>query len=272
MGEILNEGIDVVFQTKVVDRNGWLVYLNANMNKNRNVITKIGRALEDYNNRINAYYASLPSTDPGAAKPFTKYEVGNSLSAIYGMKSLGINPQNGQELFLKRDNEMTYDWSAAEQRCLGDKDPDYSGHFGINASWKGFSLYTSFAYQWGGQAYNTTMQSIENMTVTRYNGDRRILTERWKQVGDVTSLKSIADASETTRPTSRFVQDENILRFSSLSLGYSFKPEWVNRMGLSTLRMQFNMSDIATISSVKQERGTEYPFARTFNFTLNATF
>ena len=32
------------------------------------------------------------------------------------------------------------------------------------------------------------------------------------------------------------------------------------------------MNDIATISSVKTERGTSYPFARSFSFSLQVTF
>ena len=30
------------------------------------------------------------------------------------MKSIGINPADGQEIFLKRDGTVTYDWDAAE--------------------------------------------------------------------------------------------------------------------------------------------------------------
>ena len=67
------------------------------------------------------------------------------------------------------------------------------------------------------------------------------------------------------------VQDDNTLTFNSLSLGYDFNRQLVQRWGLSMVRLQFNMEDIATFSSIKQERGTSYPFARTFNFSLNIT-
>jgi hypothetical protein len=255
-----------------LDRNGLQVHLYANANMNKNEITKIGTALENYNKAIDSYFGSLTSTDVNAAKPFTKYEVGNSLSAIYGMKSLGIDPARGDEMYIRRDGTTTHVWSSAEQQSLGDSDPDVSGTFGLNASWKGFSVYAMFSYQFGGQAYNQTYQRIENVDLKQHSGDRRILTERWQKYGDVSKLKDIADQTQTTKPTSRFVQDQNELRFSSLSVDYTFKRNLINRLGLSQLRLQFNMADIFTLSTVKQERGTDYPFARTFNFSINASF
>lgn len=155
---------------------------------------------------------------------------------------------------------------------MGDSDPKISGSFGLNVRWKNFTLYTTFMYRWGGQAYNQTLQAIENVDLKSYSGDRRILTDRWKEIGDVTPLKDIKDQTYVTRPTSRFVQDDNTLTFNSLTVGYDFNKALVNRWGLSTLRLQFNMEDIATISSIKQERGTSYPFARSFNFSMNVSF
>jgi len=274
MGEILNEGLDLDFNVKAINRGDLIVYLNANANFNKNEITKIGKALEDYNKAIDDYFNQLGTSDRtgNSAKPFTKYEVGNSLSAIYGMKSWGIDPARGDEMYVKRDGTTTHIWSSAEQQCLGDSDPDVSGSFGLNASWRNFSLYAMFSYQWGGQAYNQTYQAIENVDLKSYNGDRRILTERWKKYGDVTKLKDIADQSYTTHPTSRFVQDENELRFTSLTLDYAFNRELISRWGMSSLRLQFNMGDIFVLSTVKQERGTTYPFARQFNLSLKASF
>ena len=187
------------------------------------------------------------------------------------MKSLGIDPMNGQELYVKRDGTVTYDWSSAEQQCLGDSDPKVSGTCGLNLRWKNWTLYTTFSYRWGGQAYNETLVSIENVNLERYSGDIRILTERWQAPGDFSTLKSIKDRQRVTRPTSRFVQDNNELVFNSLSIGYDFNRELVRKWGLSAIRIQFNMEDIATFSSIRQERGTSYPFARAFNISLNIT-
>ena len=41
---------------------------------------------------------------------------------------------------------------------------------------------------------------------------------------------------------------------------------------METLRFSFYMNDVYTWSSIRIERGTSYPFARSFNFSLSATF
>ena len=65
----------------------------------------------------------------------------------------------------------------------------------------------------------------------------------------------------------------NYINFNSLSVSYDFSREkWLENVGISTLRLTFNMSDIARFSTIKIERGLSYPFARTFNLTLNASF
>ena len=75
-----------------------------------------------------------------------------------------------------------------------------------------------------------------------------------------------------TRPTSRFVQKYNNLKFNSLTVSYDFDRALLQRIGLSTMRAQFSMKDVFNVSSVEQERGLSYPFARTFDFSLNISF
>lgn len=133
-------------------------------------------------------------------------------------------------------------------------------------------MFTSFAYHFGGQAYNYTLRDIENVFLERYSGDRRALNERWKKPGDVTSLKDIADRTYITKATSRFVQDDNVLAFNSLSIQYTLPHALVHRMGLSGLRLNANTSDLFYLSSIRRERGTTYPYARTFTMGMNITF
>ena len=79
-------------------------------------------------------------------------------------------------------------------------------------------------------------------------------------------------ASQTTYPTSRFVQKRNELKLSSLQVSYDFfKHAFVKKIGLERIVLRFNANELFTFSSIDIERGTSYPFARTFNFSLNVT-
>ena len=77
-----------------------------------------------------------------------------------------------------------------------------------------------------------------------------------------------------TRPTSRFVEDNNVLTLNSISLGYDFDAgqKWMKTIGLSMLRFEIGANDVCRWSSVKVERALNYPYARSFNFSLKAAF
>ena len=203
----------------------------------------------------------------------TKYEEGGSTTSIFAMRSLGIDPANGQELFITRNGVITHEWSGADQVIVGNTEPKGQGSFGLNASYKNFSLFASFMYEFGGQEYNSTLVSkVENADIQYSNVDKRVLTDRWQKPGDVTPLKDIKDRSTTTKPSSRFVQDNNVLSLNALTLSYDFNSQLIKKIGLNVLRLEVSTNDLLRFSSIKQERGTSYPYAKTVNFTLRASF
>ena len=105
-----------------------------------------------------------------------------------------------------------------------------------------------------------------------YNHDKRALYDRWKQVGDVTTFKGISIASSTPI-SSRFVQEDNTLIGESVNLGYMFQGKnWMKAIHLNTLRINAYMNDIFRISTVRRERGIDYPFAKTIALSINASF
>lgn len=74
------------------------------------------------------------------------------------------------------------------------------------------------------------------------------------------------------KATSRFVQDYNYLELSNISLSYRFDPRLLKKIGFSALRIGLNSNNLFYASTVKRERGLDYPFARQFTFSLNLNF
>ncbi len=278
MGEVLNRGWEVDLNYAILKKKDWDINLFCRAAHNKNEILKISDTQRDYNERVNAFYDSygpylMANKDTKYATPILQYVEGGSLTSIFGMKSLGIATANGQELFMNRDGSVTYTWNSREQVILGNTEPDIQGSFGFNLRYGAFTLYTTFLFETGAEAYNSTLvNNVENVDLSKKNADRRVMTMRWQKPGDEARLKSITDSELVTRPTSRFVQENNNVTFNSLSLAYDFNPHWIAKFGLSVLKLQFSMNDVAVISSIKQERGLSYPFARTFNFGLTANF
>lgn len=277
IGEIENKGFELDFRSDLLRRNDWYVALYANLAHNKNKILKISESLKAYNESVNEFFDNRISTVEGnRSQPHHQYTEGGSESSIWGVRSMGIDPATGNEVFVRKDGTLTNEWSASDQVIIGNTEPKAQGSFGINVSYKNFSLYASFMYEFGGQAYNSTLVSkVEEADIYNYNVDRRVLTERWAKPGDVAKYKKLPGRGaiiETTYPTSRFVQDYNWLTLNSLSLGYDFDQKLINRIGLSMLRFEIGSNDLGRWSTVKQERGLSYPFARSVNFSLKATF
>ena len=129
-----------------------------------------------------------------------------------------------------------------------------------------------FTYTYGGQQYNQTLQTkIENADIEN-NVDKRVFTDRWKKQGDIAGFKSLKQYNVPTNPTSRFVQDDNTLTLQSVSVGYELPSDILKKIRFSRVKLAFNMNDVFRVSSIKQERGLSYPFARSYSFSVNVGF
>ena len=277
IGKIRNRGVELSLYANVLNREDWFLAVHANFAKNKEVLLKIADSMKRYNDRVNEKYenydSGFNSSNLEYAEVYTKYEEGGSTTALYGMKSLGIDPANGKEVFVDRAGNVTYNYEASQQTIIGDIQPKGQGSFGFNLRWKNLTLSSVFQYEFGADRYNETLVNyVENADIEYSNVDRRVLTQRWQKPGDVAPLKDIKDMSKTTRATSRFMQKYNLLSMSSLTLQYEFSEKIAKALHVDRLRLEANTGELFRCCSVKQERGLGYPFAKNFNFTLMVNF
>lgn len=262
IGKLQNRGIELQTRVVPINNKSWNWSMSVTMQRNRNKIKKISNALKAMNERLNAEKSLLPPP---------VYEEGQSISAVKAVKSGGIDPDTGQEVYIDIDGQPTFTYNYWDKRVYGDSDPDVSGVFSSYLTFRGISLNLMFDYSIGGTIYNQTLVSRVEGSDPKRNADKRVFTSRWKQAGDVVKYKNIADAS-TPEITSRFIRDEHYLNMRSLSLSYDFASDFCRKIYLSRLRVQFMTNDLFRVSTVKQERGISYPFARSFEFSVSASF
>ena len=276
MGKVKNIGVELELRARLYSDRNWLFQLYGSFARNKNTIVEISQAMRDYNKRVEELFSGYnpeSSSDSKYAKTYLKYYEGASLTSIYGMKSLGISPTNGKEIYLRRNGDVTDVWSADEWTIIGDTAPKGQGSFGYTLSYKQLSMFASFLYTFGGDAYNNTLVSyVENADIKNDNVDKRVLLDRWQKPGDITTMKDIRDRNVTTGASSRFVQKNNTLQWSSLTMSYNFRPEQLKKLHLSGLRLSFTMNDLFYWSTIRQERGLDYPYSRSFNLTTNIIF
>ena len=262
LGEVTNKGYEFKVSGTVLRNEKWNVNLFFNASHNKSEISKISSALDSFNEKQDQ------ST---SIHPKTRYKVGQSYTTIWGVKSVGINPADGKEIYIDKDGNYTDKWDSADITSIGDREADLFGFFGFNARFKKWEMNANFRFSAGGDRYNTTLvDRVENADLTM-NTDKRVLTDRWQKPGDVVAFKALKDNS-VTNVTSRFVQQENYISFSNFSLGYNFEGDWMKKAGFTKLKASILAYDLFYISSIEQERGIQYPFARSISFSLNVNF
>jgi TonB-linked SusC/RagA family outer membrane protein len=277
LGATKNTGYEISISAPIIQNRKKNIFwsLVFNTGHYKNVITKLSPAIEALNKANNI------TNDPDIKQnsPLPRFVVGQSMTRIWAVKSLGIDPATGKEVFEKLDGSKTFVWDPNDKRPVGDGTSKLKGMIGSNFNYKGFTFNINLSYQYGGQMYNQTLvDKIENINLRATNADERVLNERWKKPGDIASYKSlVADGTsglQLTNATSRFVQDNNYIEAASITVGYTFPSnlDWVRKLKLSTPRLFITQTNVFRVATIQTERGTGYPFTRTFNFGLSTTF
>lgn len=263
-GDVLNEGYDLSLSYTIIQNRSqqfrWSV--RAGVANNRNELLKLSEEMK----RMSAKAEDSEREDPNYL-----YQEGESMDALYVIPSLGIDPATGQEIFIDIYGNPTYDRKRAKRRNYGLMKPKITSNFSTSISYKGFRATASFAIRYGGQIYNSTlMNRVEGANITQ-NVDRRVKDLRWRKPGDYAAFLGLKEKYEG-RQTSRFVQDDNSLAFKSLNIGYTLPKKWLKKIGvIKSLSCNASINDIFYLSTVKRERGTQYPYAIAPRFRLSMT-
>lgn len=272
LGSISNTGIEAALSVtpwrNLEKQAFWNIGVNATRNRSR--IEKISNAMENLNEQAYA------NADGDYTRPLPQYVNGASMSNIWGMRSLGIDPQSGDEVFVMRDGTLTTVWSSREVVAIGNTEPKLSGAISTSFGYKGLSVTMAAQYSLGGEVYNRTLaDKIENANL-RNNVDKRVLYDRWEKVGDQARFRRIDRfQNRQTNATSRFVMRENRLNMSSINVSYrmtSNDSKLLRSLNLASATVGLYAADIFTLSTIKRERGIYYPFAHQVSMSLNIVF
>ncbi len=280
VGEVKNTGFEASLNAYIIrdyDRQfNWLI--GGQLVYNWNEITKLSDAIKTQNDNYLAQVQEAAAKGEHTFDTVNLFYEGRPQSAIYGVRSAGIDPTSGYEMFYDRNGNITGIWDAADMVYLGCGQPLYRGTFNNMIMWKGFTLNIAFSYHWGGKLYNTTLRNrveVSRTEIADRNVDERVLSQRWAQPGDNTFFRSFEGNVNlyNNHGTSRYVFNDRALELSSLSLQYRWNNQWLKQnTGLESVVFAVNTSDLFYWSSVKYERGTSYPYARNVQGTVTVTF
>ena len=276
LGKVQNRGYEVYLTAFVFkdERKNVFWSFYGNLLRNENKLLKISDALKSQNDKA---LGQQTKPDNPITAPVLQYKEGQSVSTIYAVRSLGIDPSTGNEVFLTKDGQQTYRWNPQDEVPVGDNAPKFNGNLGTNFNYKGASINVAMRTEFGGQLYNNTLSDMVENADPANNVDIRVLTNRWQKPGDIAQFKGVATLdgmtrTDITKATSRFVQDNNTLYCDAITLGYLFPARMIQHWKMSRLQCYFYINNPFVVSSIRQERGLEYPFARNYSFSLQLGF
>ncbi|MBL1407177.1 SusC/RagA family TonB-linked outer membrane protein [Sphingobacterium sp. C459-1T] len=262
IGAQVTNGFTISSDYSIIRKEQLTWRINLNMRQLKAEYRKMGNQLNNFN-------------EANKSRNLIRYYDGGSPSDLWAVRSVGIDPATGREIFLNKNGEQTFVHDFKDEVIVGNSDPDLEGVFGTSLFFKGFSVSINLRYRFGGQAFMQTLyEKVENISSRNVvlNQDKRALYDRWKQPGDEAKFKAIS-RTEQTPMSSRFVQDNDMLIGESFSLGYeSINAAWLKSIRASSVTFRVYMNDIFHISTIKNERGIDYPFARSVSFSAGIRF
>lgn len=261
LGGQISQGFSGTFNFVALKTATTRLGLNFSFRQNRSKYVNIGNSLDFMNQK-------------GSSEVFRRYYDGASPDDIWAVRSMGIDPATGREVFLTKEGKYTFQYNADDEVKVGSTAPDLEGVVGLSLYWKQLSFMVNCRYEYGGQVFASALYNkVENLSEQQlyYNVDRRALYDRWQKPGDNAKFKAI-DNLDSTPMSSRFVLDENVLSLESVSLGYDTSAKWLQRIKVQGASIRLYMNNLFRWSSVREERGIEYPYANSVTMSISLRF
>jgi TonB-dependent starch-binding outer membrane protein SusC len=228
-GSMYNKGIELSVNAAVFDK--------------ENFKWNIGFNLSTLKNKVTALSSDVFVPSIFGVQNMTR--AGYSVGSIYAVPCKGVNPDNGQMVFVNsQGREVQYnhigspkwtylDGSAApaidnykDGVIQGPSLPKVFGGLNNTFKYKNFDLNINMTYVWGNKLYNGTRATISDQ---RYFNNGTFIKDRWTTPGQVTEVQKLYYGDNVSAgfsfSSSSKVEDGSYLKLKNVSLGYHIAVE-----------------------------------------------
>ena len=287
---------------------GWEFSLGTDIIKNDNFTWNVGGNLSLTKNEVLSLVDGSDIIQSRNGETAYLIRVGESLRSLYGYKYWGVNKANGNPVYYKADGSLVQldiatnayrvfdannpgtlgassSLTGADRYILGNTLPTYFGSFNTSMKYKNFDFGFLARFSGGNYIYNVTRRELLNQDF--YNNGTEILG-RWQSVdnpGDGWTPKLrggyTSNINTTGVANSRFVEKGDFVKIDNITLGYSIDRNYIEKVGLSKLRVFGVVQNAITITKYTgldpemESNGMDYngvPRQLTVTLGLNATF
>jgi TonB-linked SusC/RagA family outer membrane protein len=265
--EILNQGIEVSANYKVINRQDLRWTIGGNIARNYNEVLE---------------YELGPDAVSGGTND-TRIVKGLPIGVNYLVRYHGVDPNDGLPIWLDAAGKQTKTFSLNHRVYAGSVMPDYVGGFNSALSYKGFDLSALFSFTIGGSIYDNSGK-YQFLGVSKKNWNfRRDFLDRWTMPGDDSRYpKLMADAtdypgvpSEDQFNSTMFLHDASYMRLRELSLSYRFNRATLGTSFIRDLRVFITGSNLLTFTKYPggdPEITRDFENAQDRNLSPNVTY
>jgi len=216
LGKLENKGIEISLSGDVVKTKDFVWTLGVNYTHNNNkLLDQHGQT-----DNINGLFIN---------------RVGEPINSFYVVRYAGVDAQNGDALYYKKDGKSTTNIYDPDDRVIvGSSDPPNFGGFSTTWNYKGIGLDILFSYAYGGYTYNNDRSNVETGGYWFSNLATSMLQE-WQKPGDITNVPSPFNDLHTE--TSRFIEKTDYLRLRNVMLSYNLPDRILNKIKIRSVRV-----------------------------------
>lgn len=266
-GEIRNEGVEISLSGTLVSSDNLSVVLGANMAYNYNVVESLAGEDDIIGNT-------------------TIIREGQPVSSNYVVPYLGVNPANGDALYLTADGNITSVFDqAGDSRVYGPRTAPYNGGVNLRVTYGNLSVFALGSWISGSTLYNNERINIDNPAYVPDNVSVDLL-RAWKQPGDITDVPRIRTTGGLTTntyqsATTRYLEDGDFFRLRNVVVSYNLPTDLISKAGFKNVRLYAQGQNLVTLTKFTGADpedtngflgGAVYPAVRTYTFGLDLTF
>jgi len=219
LGSLENKGFEILLNSRNIETKDFKWSTSFNIGFNKNKVKNIqGQVIE--------------------GSSFQRAVEGEPIGVFYMPKFLGVDPANGDGLYLGEDDRPTNDYNAAKRTVVGDPNPDFTGGFNNTFSYKGIDLNVFFTFVHGNDIYNNGGRFMSAGFGGGLDNQTRDILNRWQKPGDVTNVPRVgASFPSGHRTSSRWIYDGSYIRLRQLNLGYTLPASATKLLKISSARV-----------------------------------
>lgn len=265
-GELKNNGVEVGLSWYPINTNNWSLNIFGNAAYNFSEIVSLGDQITEFEQGTSII------------------RVGEQLGSHFVVEYAGVNPSNGEPLYRDLDGNITNVFNAANAKTgFGSSEPLYTGGFGFDLGYRGFSLSTLFAFQAEVDRFNNTTFFLENFNFlgSGLNQSTAIL-DYFQEPGDITDIPApFVNGQPTQRQfSSQDIEDASFLRLRDITLAYTLNQKLLKNTFLESAQIYargVNLLTFTKFSGLDPEDDNnissfEFPQAKQYTFGIDLTF